>query len=177
METTLPPAWVSELKYRFLKQEDLPALEWDGEYAHFRRLYREIYQSACQGKAQMWVADLNGVGIIGQLFVQLVSARLELADGSTRAYIYGFRIKGPYRRYGVGSGMLKAVEADLARRKFQYATLNVGQENPDARRFYERHGYWVVGAEAGRWHYLDDQGKRHDVHEPAWRMEKRLNGA
>jgi ribosomal protein S18 acetylase RimI-like enzyme len=164
--------WLADLECRTLVQDDLAALEWDGEYTHFRRLYREVYQSASQGKAVMWVATLPTAGLIGQLFVQLVSARLELADGKRRAYLYGFRVKNQYRRLGIGSYMLEQAEADLLQRGFSRVSLNVGRNNPDARRFYERHGYHVTGKETGRWSYLDDHGQRHEVVEPAWRMEK-----
>lgn len=165
---------IDSLQIRVLGADDLPALEWDGEFAHFRRLYREIYQSARLGRAVMWVADLPSQGVIGQVFVQLDSARKELADGFSRAYVYGFRVKAPYRSQGVGGRILQAVEADLAGRHFRRVTLNVGRDNPNAQRFYERHGYHVVAAEPGRWSYLDDDNQRHDVHEPAWRMEKTL---
>ncbi len=168
------PLLIASLQIRVLKADDLPALEWDGEFAHFRRLYREIYQSARLGKAIMWVADLPPQGVIGQVFVQLDSARKELADGFNRAYVYGFRVKPLYRSQGVGGRILQAVEADLAQRHFRRVTLNVGRDNPNAQRFYERHGYRVVAAEPGRWSYLDDENQRHEVHEPAWRMEKTL---
>lgn len=165
---------LAEVVIRPVKPTDLLHLEWEGEYRHFRRLYNEIYQSAIRGKAIMWVADLPGVGLIGQLFVQLTSGRTELADGSTRAYIYGFRIKPDYRRQGLGRRMLHAAEKDLCERHFQRVTLNVGQDNPQARRLYEQLGYRVVGTDPGKWHYIDHQGNRRDVLEPAWRMEKIL---
>lgn len=167
---------VSELLVRQVTQQDLPALEWDGEYRRFRRLYRDIYHSACQGKAVLWVADLENSGVVGQVFVQLDSTRKELADGKSRAYIYGFRVRPKYRRLGIGGHMLQTVEQDLALRSFRLATLNVGRENLEARRFYEHYGYRVVADEPGRWFYVDDQGNRQDVHEPAWRMAKHLNG-
>ena len=165
---------LSQVVFRFLRKEDLPALEWDGEYKHFRRLYVDIYQSMCYGKALMWVADLPEIGIIGQLFVQLISGRTELADGAVRAYVYGFRLKPDYRRKGVGKRMLLEVENDLDKRSFQYVTLNVAQDNPQARQFYERLGYHLVADDPGRWSYLDHLGIRQEVCEPAWRLEKML---
>ena len=72
--------------------QDLIHLEWDGEYRHFRKLYQEIYESSKKGDAILWVVELNGSGIIGQVFIQLDSARKDLADGRARAYLYGFRI-------------------------------------------------------------------------------------
>jgi ribosomal protein S18 acetylase RimI-like enzyme len=166
--------WISQLKIRLMVQDDLPDLEWDGEYAHFRRMYREIYQTTLKGKSMMWVAEILDLGLIGQVFVQLDSSRPELADGATRAYIYGFRVKADYRHFGVGARLLQTVESELKRRRYRWVTLNVGRDNPDAQRFYERYGYSVAAAESGRWSYMDDQNYRHEVNEPAWRMEKRL---
>jgi ribosomal protein S18 acetylase RimI-like enzyme len=163
---------ITQTVIRLMKQDDLLALEWDGEYKHFRRLYTEIYQSTSRGKAIMWVAELPGIGIIGQLFVQLTSSRQELADGVEKAYIYGFRIKPDYRGHGLGRQMMEVAENDLARRRFQRVTLNVSRDNPQARRLYEKLGYQVVGMDPGQWSYLDHLGIRREVHEPAWRMEK-----
>lgn len=174
LSSQLSAPWLVDVQCRYLVHNDLPALEWDGEYTHFRRLYREIFQSFSQGKAVMWVATLPVEGLIGQLFVQLVSTRSELADGKTRAYLYGFRIKSSYRGVGVGSNMLENAEKDLLQRGFSMLSLNVARNNHNARHFYEQHGYYVVGSEEGRWSYLDDQGKRRHVNEPAWRMEKVL---
>lgn len=165
---------VSQTSIRLLRQEDLTALEWDGEYRHFRRLYRDIYETARQGKAVLWVAEFVPGKIIGQVFVQLVSGRKELADGVQRAYVYGFRVRPEYRSCGIGAQMLITLEADLKRRGFRYVTLNVGRDNPNAQRFYERHGYHPVAAEPGRWYYFDDEDQKREVHEPAWRMEKAL---
>ncbi len=171
---TSSPALLKQVIIRLIAEKDLPALEWNGEYTHFRRLYAEIYQSVLSGKALMWAAELTEVGLIGQMFVQLKSARKELANGSTRAYIYSFRIQSAYRSRGIGTLMLQTVETDLAKRGFQNVTLNVGIDNPGARRLYERRGYHVIASEPGRWSYQDDHGIFHEVIEPAWRMEKQL---
>jgi ribosomal protein S18 acetylase RimI-like enzyme len=165
---------LAEIEIHLVSQQDLPALEWGGEYTHFRRLYREVYQSALQGQALMWMAELDSRGIVGQVFVQLNSARKELADGTERAYIYGFRIRSAYQNQGIGSMLLSTVEKDLLQRNYKWITLNVGRQNAGARRFYERHGYRIVASETGDWSYLDEQNRRHEVHEPAWRMEKRI---
>jgi ribosomal protein S18 acetylase RimI-like enzyme len=122
----------------------------------------------------MWIAELPEVGVIGQLFVQLNSPQSGLADGEERAYIYGFRVRPSYRGAGVGSLLLQTAEDDLARRGFRWTALNVGRDNPDARRLYERFGYRVISAEPGIWSYQDEHGRLRQVHEPAWRMEKKI---
>jgi ribosomal protein S18 acetylase RimI-like enzyme len=166
--------WLTQVQIRLGRKEDLPALEWQGEYMHFRKLYQQVYQNACDGKACIWVAEFEQVGLIGQVFVQFSSSRKELADGEERAYIYGFRVRPAYRGGGVGTRLLKLVEQDLLERSFRWVTLNVDRQNLAAQRFYKRNGYHIIAAEAGRWSYVDHMGKRREVNEPAWRMQKSL---
>ncbi len=159
---------------RQAEKADLTALEWDGEYRHFRRLYADTFMMVEQGIASIWIAEIDGSGLIGQCFVSLKRNRPELADGSVRAYIYGFRVKPTYRNRGIGTHIMTTIEEDLRERKFEQITLNVGQDNHAARRFYERLGYMVIGSDPGYWSYIDDKDRRIDMHEPAWRMVKTL---
>lgn len=165
---------MTQLTIRQANRDDLPSLEWDGEYTHFRRLYADTYTLVLQSKAIMWIAESNGTGLIGQCFVSLLGNRQELADGKNRAYIYGFRVQPRFRNQGIGTKIMKIIEADLKKRGFKQVTLNVGQDNQSAMRFYKRLRYAVIGSDPGLWSYIDDKGKRVDVHEPAWRMIKNL---
>jgi ribosomal protein S18 acetylase RimI-like enzyme len=155
-------------------REDLPALEWNGDYIHFRRLYAEAYKRTEKGRGLIWVIEMPGEGIIGQALVQLLGSRTELANGTMRAYVYAVRVRPSFRGNGYGTRLMQRVENDLFERGFSVVTLNVAKENVKARRLYERLGYQVVAADRGRWSYIDHQGKRQHVHEPAWRMEKNL---
>jgi ribosomal protein S18 acetylase RimI-like enzyme len=170
----IPPQWVSQVQIRPATLADLPGLEWDGEYSHFRRVYADAYQRMVDGKSVLWVADLPGTGIIGQVFIQLNCDRGELADGLDRAYFYSFRIRPAYRRAGLGTRIMQVVEKDLIQRGFRTVTLNVAKDNFDAQRLYLRHGYRIVAPEPGIWNYPDQYGIWHRVEEPAWRMEKEL---
>ncbi|WP_299027244.1 GNAT family N-acetyltransferase [uncultured Thermanaerothrix sp.] len=171
---TLTHNWLDQVCLRHLREEDLPALEWDGAYSHFRRIYREAYQASLSGQVLIWVAELPGVGIIGQAFVQLASPRPELADGEHRAYLYGFRVKPAYRNAGLGTHMLNTIINDLRARGYTWLNLNVAVENTAARRLYERLGFVVIGYDPGCWSYVDHEGQRRFVEEPAWRMQKQL---
>lgn len=153
---------------------DLPALEWEGELVHFRRIFADAYRLMQAGEVRIWVADLPGVGVIGQLFVHLyVRSGVEKNDQSY-AYIYGFRVQTAYRSMGIGSRLLRTAEADLARNGFRRVTLNVARDNPGALRLYQRFGYRIVAPDPGVWSYLDQNGVRVQVNEPAWRMEKEI---
>lgn len=160
---------------RKLRREDLPALEWEGELIHFRNIFRQVFDQYQEGEAVLWVADCPPEGIIAQVFIQLTSRRQELANGGNRAYLFGFRVREDYQNLGIGTRMLAAAEEDLLQRGYNSITLNVSRDNLDARRLYERHGYRQVGLEPGRWFYIDHTGRRVEVNEPAYRMEKRLS--
>jgi len=151
---------------------DLPALEWNGELVHFRRIFADAYRLMQAGEAMMWVADLSGVGIIGQLFVHLYRQSGTAKHSPPYAYIYGFRVQPAFRGLGIGSLILQTAEAELARNGFHRVTLNVARDNPDALRLYQRFGYRIVAPDPGIWSYLDQNGVRVQVNEPAWRMEK-----
>ena len=164
----------SILSIRLLKKSDLPSLEWDGEYIHFRRLYKKIYKSARKGNSILWVIELKDTGLIGQLFVQLASPRRELADGNIRAYFYSFRIKEKYREHGFGSKLLKFAEEDLKNKNYKFVTLNVSKKNDKVLRFYTKRGYQIIANEPGHWSYIDHLGIRQEVNQPSWRLEKKI---
>ena len=175
-ELAAPPAenYLPLVDIRLLAESDLSALEWDGEFTHFRRVYANAYKRMKKGLALLWVAALPGAGLIGQTFVQLSCDRPILADGRSRAYIYSFRVRQPYRRAGLGTRMMAVVEADLRRRGRSRVTLNVAKDNRAALQLYQRLGYKIAAPESGRWSYPDHEGVWHQVVEPAWRMEKKL---
>ncbi len=164
--------WIDNIVIRKMDRTDLPALEWDGEYTRFREVYLMEFERSQIGSSILWVADLPDTGVIGQLFVQLNAERLELANGHSRAYMYAFRIRPQYRDAGLGTLMMQIMESDLARRGFNWVTLNVGKTNYSARRLYSRLGYRVIAHESGRWSFRDNKGILQNVEEPAWRMEK-----
>jgi ribosomal protein S18 acetylase RimI-like enzyme len=171
------PATISFLErviIRPLQEKDLLALEWDGEFSHFRRLYADSFIKMQRGDNVMWVADLPGTGIIGQVFIQLDCSRPDMANGCDRAYLYSFRVQPAFRNLGLGSRIIKTVEQDLIEKGYNTLTLNVAKDNPRARKLYERHGFLVTGHEPGVWSYIDHEGRWRHVNEPAWRMEKQL---
>jgi ribosomal protein S18 acetylase RimI-like enzyme len=166
--------WLDRVAIRTMLEGDLPALEWEGEFTHFRRLYAEAFQRTCSGLAQAYVAQLTETGIIAQSFIQLTCDRQELADGAQRAYLYAFRVRPAYRCKGLGTRMMDHFEDELRKRGFRWLTLNVGKDNPRAQKLYRRRGYTVIAHEPGIWNYPDESGVWRQVIEPAWRMEKEL---
>lgn len=158
---------------RLATKADLPKLEWYGQYAHFRRMYKRTFAEQGRGRRWMLVADCNGFPI-GQVFVQLHSGEQHLADGSRRAYLYALRVMDIFRGKGIGTLLLKEAETMLSNGHFRWATIAAAKENVGARRLYERCGYRVFAEDPGDWSYVDHHGIVQQVHEPCWIMEKRL---
>lgn len=170
----LMEGWLERVIIRPMEEKDLPELEWDGAYTHFRRVYTEAFRRMLRGLALIWVAEYPGAGVIAQVFIQLICERNELADGKQRAYLYSFRVQPAFRSGGLGTRMVNFVEDDLRARGFEYLTLNVAKDNSRAIELYERLGYLIEAHEPGRWSYIDHLGVRQYVEEPAWRMKKHL---
>ncbi len=165
---------LKDLYIRKVKKEDLPALEWGGEYSKFRQMYTSLYRDTQVGRALMWMIETQENKMVGQAFVMLRSGDTSAADGERRAYVFSFRIKPEYRNQGIGSYLMSFVQTDLSERGFKFLTLNVAKENKDALRLYKRLGYKIIGSHPGKWSYTDHEGRTHQVNEPAWRMMKRI---
>lgn len=166
---------LTNLIFRPVTEADLPALEWDGEYKKYRRMYANLYQDYLAGKTLLWLVELPHGEIIGQTFILLNGGDKDTADGSHRAYLFALRVKRHYQNLGVGSRLLQFVENDLRRLGFSIITLNVAKENINALRLYQRQGYQITGPRSGIWSYLDHEGDLQHVNESAWRMEKRFS--
>lgn len=155
-------------------EADLPNLEWEGRYAHFRNLFRRAFAEQATGRRLMLVAAAPDGRLVGQVFIQLHSGEAQFADGHSRAYLYSLRVREELRGQGLGTRLLQAAEAELARRGFRTAVIAASRSNPGARRLYERLGYRVFAEDPGEWDLIDPQGESRQYHDPSWLLEKTL---
>ncbi len=153
--------------------DDLPALEWHGEFWQLREHFRQTYQAQLAGEHLILVADIVGYPV-GRVFLQLARADPHVADGCTRAYLYSLQVMSHLRGQGIGTRLIQACEELLVTRGFEWATIAVAKGNAAAQRLYERLGFTIFRADPGRWCYVDPAGEAHHVEEPCWMMQKRL---
>lgn len=153
--------------------DDLPKLEWFGQYWRYRQIFQRTFREQQRGRRLMLVADVNDFPV-GQVFIQFESVESRFADGSQRAYLYSLRVLEPFRRRGLGTQLILSAEEAIRARGYAWSTIAVAKDNPGARRLYERLGYQVFDDDPGRWSYNDPAGKRHQVNEPAWILQKQL---
>lgn len=171
---SLPPEWVSRVILRPAEKADLPDMEWEGEYARYRRNYAEAFARTRRGLSLIWLLDLPGFGLVGQVLVQLKMEDRSYANGRTRAYIHSFRVREELRGHGLGTRLMAHAESDLLKRGFRQVTLNVAEENEGALRLYKRLGYRILKQIPGRWSYFDEHGELQHVVEPGFMLVKKL---
>ena len=163
----------NRISIRSATAADLKALEWDGEYTHYRRLFQRALEEARHGRRVLLLAEMEGV-LVGQIFVQLNTRASFSTRGVPSGYLYAFRVKPAYRNLGVGSRLLHEAEANLSARGCRRAVISVAKRNLAAKRLYERAGYQVFTDDPGEWSYLDHLGQLREVREPAFVLEKWL---
>jgi ribosomal protein S18 acetylase RimI-like enzyme len=158
---------------RPIVEAELSALEWDGQYTRYRRVFRQTWDDVQRGQRLMLVA-VTGGEIVGQIFIQLTSAEMRYADGVSRAYLYSLRVRAEWQGRGLGTRLIEAAEAALRARGFTLAVIAAGKENPRAEQLYRRLGYRTFADDPGVWYFTDVNGIQQLMEEPCWVMEKRL---
>lgn len=162
---------------RYARADDLPKLEWYGQYAHFRAVFRRTLHEQQEGRRLMLVADSSGFPI-GQLFVHFhelqAGGLFARTEKYRRAYFYSLRVMEMFRGLGLGTQMLATAERIARESDCTLATISAAKDNLRARRLYERLGYRIVSEDEGNWSYTDQHGRVRYVHEPCWVLEKVL---
>jgi ribosomal protein S18 acetylase RimI-like enzyme len=156
-------------------ESDLKALEWEGQYARFRRVYRRAMEETRRNRRLILVAEAAGQ-VVGQIFAQYQSTHIDRWDRGHTGYLYALRVRPEYRNQGIGTRLIQEAEAGLMRRGLSRAVIAVGKDNGPALRLYERLGYTQFAEDPGLWSYVDDQGKVQHVFEPAFLLHRTLVG-
>lgn len=154
---------------RIATQEDVPRLEWYGQYTHFRNLFRRAYCDQQLGTRLMLVADCNGFPI-GHVFILF----LDDGHGNKQAYFYSLRVMEMFHSQGIGTSLMREAESHVLARGYNHVTIAAAKTNHAARRLYERLGYEIFMDDKGEWSYTDHSGKVKYVKEPCWLLQKTI---
>ena len=166
--------WLDSVTIRYMTEEDLPALEWDGEYTRYRRVYKEVYRNFTRGISLPYVAVDPDAGIIGQVFLTRKDPNPDYGTRSRYFFLSSFRVKPEYRGRGLGSRLLAACEKDVLAARLRDIYLNCAENNPRARSFYEQHGFKVVRVDSGTWSIINEEGLLVSEKQTAYLMKKAL---
>ncbi|HEU4754099.1 MAG TPA: GNAT family N-acetyltransferase [Armatimonadota bacterium] len=153
---------------RVCREEDLPVMEWFGLFTPHREIIQSTFESQERGDMVMLVAESNGYPI-AQVWINLADKRSEGIG-----ILWAIRVFPWLQNLGIGKHLLLAGETVLRERGYSCVELGVEEDNPDARRFYERYGYQVVGRETGEYSYQTPDGTLRTVPTDQWIMRKPL---
>ena len=166
------PEWLSTVVIRLWRESDLPALEWDGEYSCYRRVYKNVFQNSFRGITRPFVAETAADGIIGQV---ILTERPPSETYDPNRYTYfltSFRVKPAFRNRGLGSRMLVVCGETARRHKITSIFLNCSRENSAGKHFYLMNGFSVVREELTSWSYVDPAGVLHNQQELSYLMRR-----
>lgn len=162
-----------DLRIRQATELDLTALEWEGEYIHFRHVYREAMKGVKKGRRVILIAEAEGQ-LIGQIFINLHSTWLNSIIGIRTGYLHSFRVKPEFRNRGVGRSLIQTAERTLIKQGYQRVVISVAKSNEGALRLYQNLGYEVFRDDPGRWSFLDHNNQVQHISEPASILRKSL---
>lgn len=160
------------ISVRLATPEDLPRLEWFGQFAHLRRIMSQTLQDQSRGNRFMLVAEFNTYPI-GTISAHILRGDL-LQPRRRRVYFYSLRVLEMFQGRGIGSLLLNTAENQARSRGCVIASIAAAKHNQAACGLYQRRGYHIIGEDSGEWSYIDHLGKMRQIHEPCWILEKAL---
>ncbi|MBX5462255.1 MAG: GNAT family N-acetyltransferase [Steroidobacteraceae bacterium] len=154
------------MQIRIAEEADLPKLEWCGAFTHHRAIIQEAFALQQRGEALMLVADRNGFPV-GQAWMDF---RPE--PGRVVPKVWAVRVLPECRGSGIGSRLMRELERCAWRKGCVELQLFVEKSNAQARRFYERLGWRIIGERSDSYSYVTPAGVRERVPQELWVFAK-----
>jgi len=133
-----------------LTADELAGLDWSGNPAHLRSVAAAL-QRAARGLEDYLVVRAPG----GQPVAKM---RVDYASEADTGVFSQLVTIGPLQGLGIATMLIGAGEQRVRARGRAFAALGVEDNNPRARRLYERLGYQASGRQHASWEYEDDDG-------------------
>ena len=141
---------VRQLAVGDLRADEVAGLAWSGNPAHLRSVAAAL-QRAAQGQEDYLVVRAPGGQPVAKMRVDYTS------EADTGVFSQLATI-GPLQGLGIATMLIGAGEQRVRARDLAFAALGVEDDNPRARRLYERLGYQAAGRQHAAWEYEDDDG-------------------
>ena len=165
---------LDQVTIRLIREDDLPALEWNGEYARYRRVYSEVYRNFMKGISLPFVAETAADGIIGQVFLTKKDPNPAYSPHNPYFFLSSFRVKPEFRDHGVGARLLQVCEEQTRMHHMRDIYLNCAADNRLARKFYEAHSFRVIRMDQSEWTFVNHEGFVVTEPQTAYLMKKTL---
>ena len=133
-----------------LRDDDLVGLAWSGNPAHLRSV------AAALKRAERGLEDYLVVRApIGQPVAKM---RVDYTSEADTGVFSQLAVVGPLQGLGIATMLIGVGEQRVHARGLAFAALGVEDNNPRARRLYERLGYQATGRQHASWETEDDHG-------------------
>lgn len=159
-----------EVTIRPCTEEDLPKLEWFGQFTEHREIFYQTFERHRKGTALMLVAEANRFPA-GQVWINFKKSR-----ESSIGVIWALRVLGPFQGHGIGTRLINAAERELRERGVEEAEIGVETHNHRAAQLYERLGYRIADRSLDEYSFTTPDGTRMTVPVDQWLLRKNLNG-
>jgi GNAT superfamily N-acetyltransferase len=133
-----------------LRAADLAGLAWSGNPAHLRSV-AAAPQRAAQGLEDYLVVRAPGGEPVAKM-------RIDYTSEADTGVFSQLATMGPLQGLGIATMLIGVGEQCVRTRGLAFAALGVEDNNPRARRLYERLGYQAAGRQHASWEYEDDDG-------------------
>ncbi len=152
LERQAPPVNDKAICIRELEAADLPQFQaWRAWDSYTEQVVAEHLSDHHEGGRIIFVA-VDGGTIIGSAQLVLRQADQDLADGTTTGYLLALEVREEWRRRGVATALVRALEAEAARRGLRCLTLMVEPDNKPALSLYHKMGFstFKIGTDSWR---------------------------
>lgn len=146
--------------------DDIPKLEWDGEFSDHREIIAQAFAAQAAGVGLVFVAEAATFPV-GQLWARF-------ADARRPPRFWAFRVMSRYQGRGIGAALLRFAETELTKRNFGSCEIGVDRDNERVRLLYESWGYHVSHAELEHYRYVTPLGEVRTGRADQWIMFKRF---
>src|SRR5919197_2145994 len=130
---------VAALRVNDLSKDDLPHIGWSGSKTHLDYVERALT------RAEAGDVDYLAVRAPGGEPVAIGGVNYMAHEGA--GTLWQLVTKESLRGLGLGTRLIAEAEARIKQRGLTHALIGVEDDNPRARRLYERLGYRVAGQE------------------------------
>jgi len=113
------------------------------------KVVKKEFQEISTGKRIVFFAEVadRPIGTIQLIFD---SSNKKHADGENIAHLHHLKVHKDFCKKGIGETLTKKVEEIAKQKGFKRMTVGVDEDNPYAKRLYEKWGYKLLQIEPGR---------------------------
>jgi ribosomal protein S18 acetylase RimI-like enzyme len=157
---------VAALAVNDLKPEDLDRITWSGSPSHIKSVARALERVESGKVEYLAVRAPNGWPV--------AKGGIDYMVHKGAGTLWQLETDESLRGLGIGKRLIEEAEKRIKKRGLKEAVMGVEDNNPAARRLYERLGYKEYGHEQESWEQEDNAGNSYTYVTPVTLLRKEL---